>query len=114
MKSGYTYIISNYARTVLYIGVTNDIERRTMEHKTGNGSLFTKQYNCKYLLHFEEYQTIVDAIEREKQLKNWKKEWKWNLIKENNAELIDLANDWFTEDEISNFTMELDPETSSG
>ncbi|MCX6181319.1 MAG: GIY-YIG nuclease family protein [Bacteroidetes bacterium] len=114
MKNGYTYLISNYERTVLYIGVTNDIERRMMEHKSGSGSIFSSQYKCKYLMFFEEFQTISDAIEREKQLKNWRKEWKWNLIKENNPELVDLSHDWFTNEQIENCKIQLDPETSSG
>jgi len=61
--------------------MTNDIERRIFEHKTGHGSIFCKQYKITDLMYYEKYPSIVDAIFREKQLKNWHKEWKWNLIK---------------------------------
>jgi putative endonuclease len=90
MKESYVYIISNKNRTVLYIGVTSDLIKRITEHKDGKGSVFTKKYNVKELLYFEVFDNIEQAIVREKQLKNWHKEWKWNLIKENNPVLKDL------------------------
>ena len=104
MKIRYVYILSNKMRTTLYIGVTNDIERRMFEHKTGHGSDFSKKYNITDLLYFEEYPSIVDAISREKQLKNWRKEWKWNLIKSNNKHLNDLSKDWFTREDYENIS----------
>ncbi len=114
MKQGYVYILSNKNRTTLYIGVTNDIERRALEHKTGYGSIFTKRYNLHDLLYFERIMGMQNAIDREKQLKNWHKEWKWNLIKEENPELKDLAKDWFTQEEIEERKQMLkDSETSS-
>ena len=61
-----------------------------VEHKSGKGSTFTKRYNLNALLYFEEFSSIEQAIAREKQLKNWHKQWKWNLIKELNPELKDL------------------------
>ena len=94
MKRAYVYIMSNFNRTVLYIGVTNDIKRRVNEHKSSLGSTFTKKYNCIYLLWFERMQGIEQAIKREKQLKNWRREWKFNLIKEANPDLKDLSYDW--------------------
>ncbi|MEQ9468288.1 MAG: GIY-YIG nuclease family protein [Ekhidna sp.] len=100
MKYGYTYILSNYKRTSLYIGSTNDIERRTLEHKAGIGSSHTSKYQLKYLMHFEKCPDMRSAIEREHQLKNWHKEWKWNLIKEHNPDLEDLAADWFAQEDI--------------
>lgn len=100
MKNGYVYILSNFNRTALYIGMTSDIERRILEHKAGIGSIHTKKYKLKYLIHFEKCPFIKDAIAREKQLKNWHKEWKWNLIKQNNPNLEDLAFDWFDEKDI--------------
>jgi putative endonuclease len=102
MKTYYVYILSNKMRTVLYIGVTNDIERRMFEHKTGHGSVFAKKYNLTDLLYYETYPSNVDAISREKQLKNWHREWKWNLINKNNKNLIDLSKDWFTREEYEN------------
>ncbi len=90
-KGGSVYIMSNPKRTVLYIGVTSDLISRVIQHKNGQGSQFTKKYHCIDLLYHEEFSTIQEAIVREKQLKNWHREWKWNLIKEFNPELIDLS-----------------------
>lgn len=59
----------------------------------GKGAVFTKKYHVKYLMCFEKYEVLKDAFKREKQVKNWKKEWKWNLIKENNPDLLDLRDD---------------------
>ncbi|WP_026933322.1 GIY-YIG nuclease family protein [Christiangramia echinicola] len=74
MKKGYTYILSNKNKTVKYIGVTGDLNKRITEHKNGKGSDFTKKYNLIDLLYFEEFTDINQAISREKQLKNWRKE----------------------------------------
>lgn len=90
-KQGTVYILSNKNRTVLYIGVTNDLERRLMEHRYDNKISFVTRYNCFDLLYFEIIDGMEYAIEREKQLKNWHKEWKWNLIKESNPNLEDLS-----------------------
>lgn len=103
MKTGYVYIVSNKSRTTIYIGVTGDLERRSLEHKSRNGSTFTKRYNLFDLIYFEEINGMQDAIDREKQLKRWHKEWKWNLIKESNPTLMDLAKDWFTSVEIEEY-----------
>lgn len=94
MKFSFVYIISNKNRTVLYIGVTNDIAKRIQEHKSGNYKGFAQKYNCTDLLYYEDFDDIVAAIAREKQLKNWHKEWKWNLVKVQNPELKDLAAEW--------------------
>ena len=90
MKESYTYILSNKNKTVLYVGVTSNLIQRIEEHKNGMGSDFTKKYNLNELLWFETFSDINQAIKREKQLKNWKKDWKWELIKEHNSELTDL------------------------
>jgi len=95
MKKGYTYIMSNYQRTVLYIGVTSDIENRVNEHKELIGSKFTSKYKCTFLLYYEEHDSIVDAIDREKLLKNWNKDWKWDLVKSVNPNLNDLYDELF-------------------
>ena len=92
VKGGYIYIMSNKNRSVLYIGVTNNLFNRVNEHKTGEGSSFTKKYSCSDLLYFECFDSIEEAIIREKQLKNWNREWKENLIKEMNPELKDLSD----------------------
>lgn len=87
MKDGFVYILSNKNHTTLYVGVTNNIEKRMLMHKTGYGSVFTNKYKLIYLLYFERITGFQKAIDREKQLKNWHKEWKWNLIKEENPDL---------------------------
>jgi putative endonuclease len=94
MKNGYVYIMSNKNRTTLYIGVTNDLKRRVREHKYSKGSEFTSMYNLTALLYAEQISGMMNAINREKQLKRWHSEWKWNLIKQTNPELKDLAEDW--------------------
>ena len=90
MKKGYVYILSNYNRTTLYIGVTSNLETRIAEHRNGTASVFTAKYKLFYLLYFEEFQSIQLAIAREKQLKRWHRDWKFNLIKSVNPELKDL------------------------
>ena len=81
MKEYYCYILSNKNRTVLYVGYTDNIKRRVLQHKQGNGALFTKKYNVVDLIFYEEYDNSKEARDRERQLKNWHKEWKLNLIK---------------------------------
>jgi len=92
MKESFIYILSNKNRNVLYIGVTSKLIKRIEEHKNDIGSIFTKKYNVHDLLYVEKFNDINLAIKREKQLKNWNKAWKWNLIKETNPNLIDLYN----------------------
>jgi len=75
----------------LYLGITNNLERRVCEHKADLIEGFTKKYQCHKLVYFEEYGDIDQAIVREKQLKNWHREWKINLIKSGNPEMKDLA-----------------------
>jgi putative endonuclease len=87
--------MSNFNRSVLYIGVTRNIRLRVLQHKNGEGSIFTSKYKCYYLLLFEEYFQIHDAIAREKQLKNWQRKWKDELIKKENPDLKDLSADWY-------------------
>ena len=106
MFTYYTYILSNFTRTVLYIGVTNNLQTRVWQHRNGEGGVFTSKYKCFNLLYYEEFVDINEAIAREKNLKNWRREWKNNLIKQQNPELKDLAADWFKNDGV-------DAETSS-
>ncbi|MCZ2223296.1 MAG: GIY-YIG nuclease family protein, partial [Chitinophagales bacterium] len=68
----FLYILTNYKKTVLYTGVTNDLKRRLYEHKSGiNSSSFTSKYNCYYLVYMERHQYIQHAIDREKEIKGW-------------------------------------------
>jgi len=100
MKTGFVYIMTNKNRTTLYVGVTNNIERRVKEHKAGVGGVFTSRYMLYELLYFERIEGFGKAIDREKQLKSWRREWKWELIKADNPDLVDQAYDWFTVQEI--------------
>jgi putative endonuclease len=82
--------MTNKPQGTLYIGVTNDIERRGNEHYSKIGSDFTKKYNLHKLVFVEDTSDINDAIAREKQLKNWHRQWKINLIEEHNPNWNDL------------------------
>jgi putative endonuclease len=84
----YTYILTNSAKKVLYVGVTNDLERRLYEHYFGSGlkESFTKKYKCYYLVWFERYQYVNHAIEREKEIKGWLREKKNKLIESENPQ----------------------------
>ena len=93
MKESYIYILSNKNHTVLYVGVTSNLKQRIEQHKNGIGSLFTKKYNVDELMYFEIFTNINVAIKREKQLKKWNKDWKWDLIKLMNPNLVDLYDD---------------------
>ena len=86
----YCYILSNKNRTLLYVGSTRDLEKRIKVHKSGNGANFTRKYNVFELIYFETFEDNKMARKRESQLKNWHKEWKWNLIKKSNPNLITL------------------------
>jgi putative endonuclease len=90
-KQYYVYILINKSNNVLYIGVTNDLVRRIYEHKNKMIDGFTKKYNSTKLVFFEATTNVRSAIEREKQLKNWHRSWKINLIKEFNPEWKDLS-----------------------
>jgi len=89
------YIITNKKDGVLYIGVSNDLERRMFEHKNKLVKGFSSKYNLNKLIYFESFQFVKEAIKREKNLKKWKRDWKINLIVEDNADWIDLSEDWF-------------------
>jgi putative endonuclease len=94
---GFTYIMASKSGT-LYTGVTNNIERRVFEHKTGLNEGFTKKYGCKKLVYFEEFESIVDAIRREKQIKGWARRKKEALIRSMNSTWFDLAFSWYGKD----------------
>ena len=90
MQNSFVYIMSNHSRSVLYIGVTSNLYNRVVQHKEGVGSIFTKKYKTVDLIYFEEFTDIKQAIAREKQLKNWRRDWKINLVKESNSDMKDL------------------------
>ena len=89
----YIYIITNKTEKVLYIGVTNNLERRIYEHKNKTVPGFTQKYNINKLIYFEHFDNINDAIKREKQLKKWNRKWKEELINKNNPKWNDLYNE---------------------
>ena len=91
MRSYYLYILTNYTNKVFYIGVTNSLERRLLEHNVISSSCFVAKYKTTKLVYFEEYKYMPEAIAREKQLKNWHRQWKINLIIEKNAQFQDLS-----------------------
>ncbi|WP_018249116.1 GIY-YIG nuclease family protein [Orenia marismortui] len=90
MRRSYAYMMTNKNNTVLYIGVTNNIKRRVYEHKEKLVDGFTKKYNCSKLVWAEEFKTMEEAIQAEKRMKKWKREYKENLIKELNPDWNDL------------------------
>ena len=94
-KGGYVYIVSNKKRNVVYIGITSDLYSRITQHKEGNGSEFTSKYKCTDLVYHEFFDGIVEAIEREKVLKKWKRQYKDDLIATINPDLKDLYEDIF-------------------
>ncbi|GAB3332034.1 GIY-YIG nuclease family protein [Marivirga atlantica] len=92
-KGGYVYIVSNVIRSVLYIGVTSNLSARSSEHKHGEGSQFTKKYKCTDLIYYEVFESIEEAIAREKVLKKWNRKWKLELIRKMNPNLKDLYDE---------------------
>jgi putative endonuclease len=89
----YTYIVAGASRT-LYIGVTNNLERRVREHKDGSFGGFTSKYRCNRLVWFERHSWISNAIAREKELKGWLRARKLALIQQNNPTWVDLSEEW--------------------
>ncbi|MBP6466899.1 MAG: GIY-YIG nuclease family protein [Fusobacteriaceae bacterium] len=90
----YVYILTNFNNKVMYIGVTNNLERRLYEHKNGIFEGFTKKYNVKKLVYFEETNNIIEAIQREKELKKWRREKKNLLVEMQNKEWKDISDNW--------------------
>jgi putative endonuclease len=91
-KQGHVYIMSNSFRSTFYIGVTSDLESRVWQHINGEGSQFVKKYNLHDLIYYEHFAQITDAIDQEKQLKRWNRDWKINLIKSVNPKMLDLKD----------------------
>src|SRR5690606_10817648 len=92
-RSMWVYILSSKSG-VLYIGVTNDLQRRVAEHKRGEFDGFTRKYRCERLVYYEQFGSPREAIAREKQLKRWSRAKKLWLIDTMNSEREDLAKDW--------------------
>lgn len=90
----YVYIMTNISKT-LYTGVTNNIHLRVLQHKYGVNKGFTTKYKTDKLVYFEWTDSIEAAIKREKQLKNWHRDWKLNLIESVNRNWDDLSAGWY-------------------
>jgi putative endonuclease len=104
-NSYYVYMLANKGRMV-YTGVTGDLFRRVRQHRNGIGSKFTKKYSTHSLVWFEEADDIAVAIETEKRIKSWRRQWKLVLVEAKNPEWRDLADGWYEQS--------IDPESSSG
>ena len=94
MNSYYVYILTNWKGNVMYIGVTNDLERRLYEHKHELVEGFTKRYHVHKLVYYEETSDVRAAIEREKKLKNWARAKKNALVETMNPTWKDLSEGW--------------------
>lgn len=94
MNTYSVFILASKRNGTLYIGVTNNLERRIYEHKNNLVKGFTQKYHVHLLVHVEETSSIIEALQREKQLKKWNRSWKLDLIEESNPDWIDLAKDW--------------------
>ncbi len=93
-KTYAVYIMTNYSQTSFYIGITGNLQKRVWEHKNKFVEGFTKRYNIDRLVYYELTDSVETALNREKQLKRWHRDWKINLIKEMNPEFKDLSMDW--------------------
>jgi len=92
-KNYYVYILVSKRNGTLYIGVTSDLRRRVYQHKNNSVEGFTKKYKVHMLVYYEQTSNVESAIKREKDLKNWKRKWKLDLIEKNNPGWKDLYNE---------------------
>jgi len=90
----YVYLVTNWNDNVLYVGVTNDLVRRLYEHKNKLVPGFTSKYNLHKLVYFEETEDVFTALQREKEIKKWRREKKDNLVRKVNPEWKDLSSEW--------------------
>ncbi len=100
-KQYYVYVLTNKSNKVLYVGVTNNLRRRIFEHKNKLVEGFSKKYNLNKLVYYEVTNDVKSAIKREKQLKNWHREWKINLINQYNPGWEDLREGFYRDSEPS-------------
>ena len=94
MRQSHVYIITNKNNTVLYTGVTSDLVKRMYQHKSKTYKGFASKYNCEKLVYFEGFDSIDEAIVREKQIKKYKRNKKLALINNENSEWNDLSEGW--------------------
>ncbi len=92
-KQPYVYILASKRNGTLYTGVTSDLVKRVWQHREGKIEGFSKRYNVKTLVWYEIHDNMESAINREKQIKEWKRHWKLELIEKTNPQWQDLWND---------------------
>jgi len=90
----FVYILASRCNGTLYIGVTNDLERRVSEHRNGEAQGFTKRYGVQRLVWYEAHGDINEAIARETRIKGWRRAWKIELIEAENPDWVDLYEGW--------------------
>ena len=90
VKQYFVYVLASKENGTIYIGVTNNLKRRMYEHRTDTNDGFTKQYSVHKLVYYETTASVESAIQREKQLKGWRRLWKLELINKSNPEWSDL------------------------
>jgi putative endonuclease len=93
MKTYYVYIMTNKENGTIYVGVTNNLARRTYEHKNKITKGFTSKYSLDKLVYFEETSDVESAIAREKQIKAWRRHWKLELVNKSNPDWEDLSEE---------------------
>jgi putative endonuclease len=93
-RSYYVYLLTNWNNKVMYVGVTSDLGRRIYEHKNKVLKGFTEQYNIHKLVYFEHTSDVTAALEREKEIKKWRREKKNNLVQDQNPAWKDLSEEW--------------------
>lgn len=89
-KKSYVYMLASKRNGTLYVGVTTDLGQRVWQHKEKSGGGFTQRYGIDRLVYYEVYDEVTLAIQREKQLKKWERQWKMRLVEELNPEWNDL------------------------
>lgn len=94
-RNYYVYLLTNWNNKVMYVGVTNNLQRRIYEHKHKFVKGFTQKYNVNKLVYFEETTDVHSALEREKEIKKWRREKKDALVLKDNSEWQDLSERWF-------------------
>jgi putative endonuclease len=92
-KRFYVYLMASRPRGVLYVGVTSALASRAWQHRSGMMPGFTKKYQVRRLVWFEEHEDALSAIRREKQLKRWRRDWKIALVEHENPQWRDLSED---------------------
>ena len=93
LTEAFVYIMASFSRCI-FIGITRDMPRRWLQHQNGKGSEFVRKYRIRRLVHVERFDRLVNAIQRETQLKGWRRSKKLALIEESNPEWSDLAIEW--------------------